>query len=288
MLKDLKVLDLTSNIAGPGAAALLADYGAEVIHIEKPGLGDDCRHFYPLYNGTCVTHCWVNRGKKSVAMDLKDPKAAEIVKSMVKDADVFIESFRPGVIQRLGLSYDVLSKINPRLIYCSVSAFGQHGPFSAKAGYDIVAQAYSGLIYYTGEADGDPMKVGFSVADYMCASNTYAAVMTALYSREKTGKGMFIDVPLSRGVLNMNSAMSISLDPPGPGRHRAGNHDFNLNPFGLFKRKDGDFVAIGAINVNLWKKLCMAMGREDLANDPRYITNDLRCINRDNLTRIIV
>lgn len=184
-------------------------------------------------------------------------------------------------------AYDVLSKINPRLIYCSVSAFGQHGPFSAKAGYDIVAQAYSGLIYYTGEADGDPMKVGFSVADYMCASNTYAAVMTALYSREKTGKGMFIDVPLSRGVLNMNSAMSISLDPPGPGRHRAGNHDFNLNPFGLFKRKDGDFVAIGAINVNLWKKLCMAMGREDLANDPRYITNDLRCINRDNLTRII-
>ena len=287
MLKDLKVVDLTSNIAGPGAAAMLADYGAEVIHIEKPGLGDDCRHFFPLYNGTCVTHCWVNRGKKSVAMDLKDPKAAEIVKSMVKDADVFIESFRPGVIQRLGLSYDVLSEINPRLIYCSVSAFGQHGPFSAKAGYDIVAQAYSGLIYYTGEADGDPMKVGFSVADYMCASNTYAAVMTALYSREKTGKGMFIDVPLSRGVLNMNSAMSISLDPPGPGRHRAGNHDFNLNPFGLFKRKDGDFVAIGAINVNLWKKLCMAMGREDLANDPRYITNDLRCINRDNLTRII-
>jgi len=150
MLKGLTVLDFTNNIAGPCTGSLLADYGADVIHIEKPIWGDDCRNFFPMIDGVGSTHMSVNRTKKSVVMDMKDPAAVEIIKKMVADADVLIESSRPGVMSRLGLGYDDLKDINPRLVYCSISAFGQTGPAAGKAGYDVIAQAFSGFMYYTG------------------------------------------------------------------------------------------------------------------------------------------
>ena len=200
MLENLTVIDITNNIAGPGCAAMLADHGAEVIHVEKPIFGDDCRHFFPTIGKDSASHFYANRNKKSVVLDLKDPVGARVIKKLAETADILIESNRPGVMDRLGLGYDVLHAINPRLIYCSISAFGQHGPYAEKAGYDIIAQAYSSMMYYTGEADSGPVKNYFAIGDFVCAYNAYGTIMTALYHRERTGKGQYLDVALARDL----------------------------------------------------------------------------------------
>lgn len=275
MLENLSVVDMTNNIAGPGCAAMMADQGAEVIHIEKPVWGDDCRHFYPQAGGASTAHYYINRGKRSVVVDLKDPDGAALVHRMAASADVLIESGRPGVMERLGLGYQHLRKDNPRLIYCSISAFGQKGPYAGKAGYDIIAQAYSGMMYYTGDPGGKPVKNYFSIGDFVAAYNAYGSVMTALYHRTVTGRGQHVDVSLARGLLTMN--MCISDQVTGLPRQKPGNHDGHLCPYGIFNGPGGSYIVIGAINVTLWAKLCTAMGRPELAQDPRYMTNDARC-----------
>lgn len=285
MLNGLTVLDFTNNIAGPCTGSLLADYGANVIHIEKPVWGDDCRNFAPMFDGVGSTHMSVNRTKKSVVLDLKDPEAIELVKKMVLDADVLIESSRPGVMDRLGLGYRQLSEINPRLVYCSISAFGQKGPYAAKAGYDVIAQAFSGFMYYTGEPDGKPTKITSAIGDFSTAINAYGEIMTALYYREISGIGQHIDVSLARTLVWMNASFDHVYT--GVERKRTGNHDSSLCPYGIFERSEGEYIVIGAVNVNLWQKLCAVMGREDLMTDPRYITNDARVKNHKDVIELI-
>lgn len=285
MLEHLTVIDITNNIAGPGCAAMLADHGAEVIHVEKPIFGDDCRRFFPTVGRDSGTHFYVNRNKKSVVLNLKDPIGASVIKKLAETADVLIESNRPGAMERLGLGYDVIHAINPKLIYCSISAFGQHGPYAGRAGYDIVAQAYSGMLHYTGEPGAGPVKNYFAVGDFACAYNAYGSIMTALYHRAMTGNGQHVDVSLARSLLTMNTCIS---DPiTGIARRKSGNHDSHLCPYGIFNGPNGDSIVIATLSVALWEKLCAAMNRPELAHDPEYETNDARCRHMDEIISII-
>jgi crotonobetainyl-CoA:carnitine CoA-transferase CaiB-like acyl-CoA transferase len=218
-------------------------------------------------------------------MDLKDPEAVELVKKMVVDADVLIESSRPGVMTRLGLGYEQIKDINPRLVYCSISAFGQTGPYAGKAGYDVIAQAFSGFMYYTGEPGGKPTKITSAIGDFSTAINAFGEIMTALYFREKTGRGQQIDVALARTLTWMNASFDHLIT--GIPRKRTGNHDSSLCPYGIFERSETESIVIGAINVNLWKKLCVVMGREELMTDPKFMTNDARVRNSKEVIAII-
>ena len=285
MLKNLRVLDFTNNIAGPGCAAMLADHGAEVIHIEKPVWGDDSRNYSPQVNGTSVSYYYLNRGKKSVVMDLKDPKFVEVIKNIAKTSDVLIESSRPGVMQRLGLDYKTIREINPSLVYCSISAFGQNGPFSSLAGYDIIAQSYSGMMYYTGDTDSKPVKNYFSIGDFVGAYNAFGSIMAALYHRANTGIGQHVDVSLARSLLTMN--MCISDKVSGIPRQKTGSHDSHLCPYGIFNCPNGESLVIGVISIALWEKLCAAMNKPELMHDPRYKTNSSRCDRIADVIKII-
>ena len=201
--ENLKVLDVTNNYAGPMAGAMLADYGAEVWHVEKPVLGDDNRYFPPIIDGISINYCTSNRGKKSVVLDLKDPRGAEAFRKLAAQADVLLESYRPGVMKKLGLDYETLKEINPRLIYCSISAYGQEGPYANRPGYDVIAQAVSGMMEMTGEPDGAPTKIGSAIGDWMGALNAFGCIGTALYYRSETGEGQHIDISLARSLMWM-------------------------------------------------------------------------------------
>jgi len=285
MLEGLKVIDVTTNMAGPLAAAMLADYGADVIHIEKPILGDDARAYPPKVDNISLAHCWINRGKKSVVLDLKDPVAIDIIKKMVADADVLVESNRPGVMKRLGLDYETIKQIKPDIVYCSVSAFGQTGPYAAKAGYDVIAEAFSGFMHLTGYPDGPPMKTNIAIGDILGAVNAFGSIMTALYYRQNTGIGQHIDVSLARGLLYANTPFDrLNI---GVSEKRTGNHDPALNPYGVYEGSNGQSVVIAAISSNLWEKLCRIIGREDMINDPRYSENSLRAKNQQEIIPVI-
>ncbi len=284
LLNGIRVLDLTNNLAAPIAAVSMADYGAEVIHIERPKVGDDARAYQPMTDGVSLSFCSYNRGKKSVILDLKDPKGAELVKRMIRDADVLIESFRPGVMERLGLGYETAAEINPGLIYCSVSAYGQKGPYREKAGYDLIAQAYSGFMHMTGEQDRRPMLSGMAIGDMVSALNAFGSIMAALVYRGKTGKGQHVDISLCRTMLWCNTY----LDYVNIGRDiaRTGWEAGMSSPYGSFPGRDGDLI-VACSNQNLWEKLCRAMGREDLIGDPRTKTNSSRVEHKDFISEVV-
>lgn len=284
MLSGIKVLDFTNNLAGPGAAAMLADHGADVIHIEKPVTGDDCRKFPPLVDGESLSSASVNRGKKSVVLNLKDPVSINIIRNMIADMDVLIESSRPGVMARLGLDYESVRRIKPDLIYCSVSAFGQTGPYSRRPGYDIIAQAYSGMLYYTGEPGSAPTKSCAVVGDQVGVLNAYSSIMTALYHRERTGEGQWIDVSLARGLLWLNSSFGFKY--VGQKRQKMGNHDGQLCPYGIFKGRQ-DYAVIGAVSDGTWAALCRIMERPDLILDPRFSDNAERVKNQAAVIELV-
>ncbi len=285
MLNDILVIDFTNNLAGPATGALLAERGAEVIHIEMPGKGDDSRYFPPVLTGkNSSCYMWCNRGKKSVTMNLKDPRAIETIYKMVEEADIVIESNRPGVMDKLGLGYDKLKTINDRLIYCSISAFGHTGPYSAKPGYDIIAQAYSGIMYHTGEADAPPTKIGPAIGDFVGAVNAFGSILGALYHRERTGRGQHVDVSLARGLLWITGTGTHYVD--GVMQGRSGNHSLTLCPYGVYNGNDGSCI-VGAVNETTWKHLCEAMHMEELIEDPRYKTNTARVEHRQEVIDII-
>jgi len=236
IFEGIRVLDFTNNLAGPYAAAMLSDYGAEVIHVEKPVLGDDNRAYLPRYEGQSMSFMDNSHGKKSLVLDLKDPEAVKIVEKLVKETDVLIESYRPGVMKRLGLDYEAMKKVRPDLIYCSVSAFGQTGPEAGRAGYDIIAQAVSGLMYMTGDQDGPPRKVGITVGDNVGALTAFGAIGAALYYRERTGIGQQIDVSLVKTLMWMSNKID-DLVLNGHMQHRNGNHHLTLCPYGTVQRQ---------------------------------------------------
>ncbi|USG65068.1 CoA transferase [Brevibacillus ruminantium] len=281
IFEGIKVLDLTNNIAGPYSTAMLADYGAEVIKVEKPNGGDDSRAWAPLVDGVSAYYLWHNRGKKSIVLDFKSDADLEIIRKLVKQMDVVVESFRPGIMDKYRLGYQDLAKINPKIILCSISAFGQTGPYRNLPGYDLIAQAMSGVMDVTGEADGPPQKLGPSIADYSGGFNAFGAISAALFYRERTGLGQHIDVSLLECIIAANDYC----EPAFMGRPvtRNGNHHSMLAPYGVFNGKDGSIV-IGVLNPKLWDTFTTIIGKPELATDPRFVTASDRI---DHLPEVI-
>lgn len=285
-LEGIRVLDLSRVLAGPYAGLMLADMGAEVIKIENPEHGDDSRTFTrPSHNGHAVYFLTVNRNKKSVALDLKAPAGREAFLKLVAKADVVIENFRTGVMERLNIDYDTLKTIRPGLIFCSISGYGRDGPNVNVPGYDPVAQAESGLMAMTGAADGEPTRIGISLVD-MC-SGLYAsnAISAALRHKERTGEGRFIEVSLFETGLNMLVNFGEQYLTTGIEPSRVGNTNQIAQPAGVFEALDGPFmVTIG--NDAQYLRLCIDVGRPELATDPRFATNDARVTNTADIREI--
>lgn len=284
MLDSIKVLDITNNIAGPTCGLFLAEHGADVIHVEKPVTGDDNRGFPPHFsNGEGIFSSWEHQGKKSVVLNFKDPVGHRLFLDMAKDADVIVESYKPGVTKRLGIDYETIRQINPRIIYCSISAYGQDGPYSSRPGYDIIAQAYSGLIDKTGEADEAPTKVGSALVDYVASYNAFAGVAMALFHRQKTGLGQAVNVSLARGISWMNAIS----DEKCLSETRSGRYDSYTCPHGIFAAPKGEYIALGAALPDEWDRLCRAMDHTDLITNPDFSTNEARCQRKETVARII-
>ena len=278
-LQDIVVLDLTRVLAGPYCTMMLADFGADVIKIEIPVKGDDTRGMGPFVNNSSLYYANVNRNKKSVTLNLKDPKGKELFLAMVKKADVVVENYRPGVTDKLGVGYDVLKEVNDRIIYAAVSGFGSYGRNSARPGYDIIAQAYGGLMSITGEPDGEPLRVGTAIGDVLGGMNLTIGVLTALHARELSGKGQRVDVALVDSVISSLETGTQRYFASGKLPRRIGNRYASAYPYDSFKAKDGSFV-IGCGNDKLFNLLCIrVLHREDLLTDPRFLNNALRCEN---------
>jgi CoA:oxalate CoA-transferase len=275
-LEGVKVLDLGRVIAAPFAAAMLADMGAEVIKVEMPGIGDNARDNMPKKDGESTYFINFNRSKKGITLDLKRGKS--IFLKMIKEVDVIVENFRPGVMEKLGLGYEELKKINPGLIYASVSGFGQTGPYKNRAGYDPIAQAMSGMMSITGWPENAPLRAGASVADIMGGTNAVVGILAALHYRNQTGLGQMVDISLlDSTIVTLASVSQIYLnDRTVP--QRRGNGYVAGAPGGSYKCKDG-FVIIMALGDSAWKKLCKTIGREELLEDQRFKTNQLRVKN---------
>ena len=278
-LQDIVVLDLTRVLAGPYCTMMLADFGADVIKIEIPVKGDDTRGMGPFVNNSSLYYANVNRNKKSVTLNLKDPKGKELFLAMVKKADVVVENYRPGVMDRMGLGYEVLKEANERIIYAAVSGFGSYGRCSARPGYDIIAQAYGGLMSITGEPDGEPLRVGTAIGDVLGGMNLTIGILTALHARELSGKGQRVDVALVDSVVSSLETGTQRYFASGKLPRRIGNRYASAYPYDSFKAKDGNFV-IGCGNDKLFNLLCTkVLHREDLLTDPRFLSNALRCEN---------
>ena len=286
VFEGIRVIDFTSNVAGPCASAMLADMGAEVIHIERPVAGDDSRGNVPRLEGKSLNFNWYNRGKKSIELSLKDPEAQQIVLAMVADADVVIESYKPGQMKKYGLDYETMCTVNPSIIYCAVSACGQTGAYSWRAGFDVIAQGMSGFMDMQGDPAGDPVKSGVTVGDYVGAFNAYGAIVTALYYKMKTGEGQFIDISLLDGLVSImtpiEGAATLDLKPT-----RAGRHHNTLAPYGIYRTDKGESIILAAFSAGQWSKLCNAMGKPEMLEDERFASIGSRAANIKDLEAII-
>ncbi|MEG2246727.1 MAG: CoA transferase [Peptostreptococcaceae bacterium] len=278
-LEGLKVIDLTSALNGPFCTMILADYGADVIKIE-PVNGDQCRAWGPLdeKSGESGFYCYVNRNKKGVTLNLKSEKGKKLFYDLVKDADILVENYKGGVTKRLGIDYESVKKVNPSIIYASGSGFGQYGPMTHRACYDIVAQAMGGMINLTGFQETNPVKVGPSIADHVAGIYLTVGLLMALYNREKTGKGQLVDVAMVDTIFSLLENALVNYTVGGFIPERNGNIDPSIAPFDVYECKDG-FAAVGVGNDRLFEKFAIAIGHEELLEDPRYATNDSRCKN---------
>ncbi|WP_427966666.1 CaiB/BaiF CoA transferase family protein [Altererythrobacter sp.] len=287
-LAGLKVVELARILAGPWAGQTLADLGADVIKVESRA-GDDTRTWGPPFieqeggRADAAYFHACNRGKKSVLADFRDPEDLLFVKRLIADADVVIENFKLGGLARFGLDYAALSARQPGLIYCSITGFGQTGPYAARAGYDVIVQGMSGMMDLTGDPDGSPQKIGVALADII--SGLYAAIgiEAALLMRERTGQGQHIDIALLDSMVGVLANQAQNLFATGTPPRRMGNAHPNLAPYQPFAVADGHFIlAVG--NDAQFARLCDILGRQELASDPAYATNAKRVTNRDSLT----
>jgi CoA:oxalate CoA-transferase len=286
LFAGLRVLDLTRVMSGPFCTAMLADLGADVIKIEMPGFGEEGRHFAPHVNGESAYFALLNRGKRSVTINLKAPEGIGLIQQLAADVDVLVENFRPGVMERLGLGQAKMRAANPRLIYASISGFGQDGPFRDWPAFDLVIQAMSGMMSVTGERDGRPTAVGESIADV--ATGMFAAwgIAAALYDRERTGAGRYLEVAMLDSVFAMllTSLSRRLFTDRRPGR--VGNRHPETYPVDSFPTKDGDIVLVGFSDA-VFRRLAQVMDRLELADDPRFLTNRDRDIHETELRREI-
>ena len=278
-LSDLKVIDLTRVLAGPFCAMLLGDMGADVIKIEEPDAGDDARGWAPFVGDWSAYFLGVNRSKRSLALDLKRPEAAEVLRRLLRDADVFIENFRPGSLDKLGFGFAQTRALNPRLVHCTVSGYGKSGPRRHLSGYDPIVQAESGFMDITGSPDGPPIRTGIAMTDYLAALYAFGGILLALRDRERTGVGQHVDIALFDSVLSTLSMPAGILQATMRNPRRLGNDHAAIAPYETLRTKDG-MVMIAAANPRLWKQLCAAVGVPHLTDDPRFKTNTDRVANR--------
>ena len=285
-LKGIRVLDLTRVLAGPYATMLLSDLGAEVIKIEQPGVGDEARNFGPFKNDFSLYFMSVNRGKKSLPLNLKSPQGKEIFLKLVKQCDILVENFRPGAMKKLGLDYESLKADHPSLIYAACSGFGQTGPYAERGAYDMIIQGMGGIISITGEPGRPPVRVGTSISDLTAAMFTTIGILSALHHRHQTGEGQFVDVAMLDSMVaileNAIVRYFATNEPPQPlgSRHPA------ITPFEAFESTDG-YIIIALGNDGLWAKFCEHVNRPDLITDERFRTNASRTANHEQLFPII-
>ena len=273
-LKGLKVIELGTLIAGPFAGKLLAEFGAEVIKIETPGDGDPLRSWRKLHQGTSLWWYLQARNKKSVTVNLKAEEGQEIVRRLARNADIVIENFRPGTMEKWNLGWDTLSGLNPGLIMVRVSGYGQSGPYRDRTGFGAIGESMGGLRYVTGDPGRPPARVGISLGDALAAMYGVIGALTAVYHRKVNGgKGQYVDVALYEAVFSMMESLVPEFDVLGFIRERAGNALPGIVPSNTYPTRDGKFVIIGANNDSIFKRLMTAIGRADLANDPQLATN---------------
>ena len=297
-LSHIRVLDLTRVLAGPWCGQNLADLGAEVIKVERPGKGDDSRAFGPPWirdaqgrdTAEAAYFVCANRGKQSITLDLSRPEAQQIVRDLAARCDVLLENYKVGDLARYGLGYDDLAKINPGLVYCSITGFGQTGPYRDRPGYDFMAQGMGGLMSVTGERDdllgGGPQRVGVPIVDIMTGMYATIAVCAALAHRAQTGAGQYIDMALLDTQVAFLSNQAMNYLATGEAPKRLGNTHPNIVPYQTFRTADGAII-LACGNDNLFRKFCDVAGRADLATDPRYATNGKRVENRADLTSVL-
>ncbi len=282
-LAGIRVLDLTRVVAGPYCSMFLGDLGAEVVKVEQPGAGDDTRGWGPPFaGGESAYYLCINRNKQSLTLDLKSKRAVEVLRELAKVADVIIENFRPGTMERLGLGEKELRELNPRLIYASLTGFGADGPMSDWPGYDLIVQAWGGLMSITGTPEGEPVKVGVAIIDLVAGLMLGKAITAALFAREKIGVGQRIDTSLLEAevasLINVGSNYLVGGKIPT----RWGNAHPNIVPYQNFKTSDG-YLVIGVASEVIWKRFCQAIGRNDLTDDSRFANNSKRVENRAEL-----
>lgn len=281
-LEGIRVLDLTRVLAGPYCTMILSDLGAEVVKVEQPGKGDDSRHFGPFKNDESLYFVSINREKKSISLNLKTDKGKDLFRKLVPEFDVLVENFRPGVMEKLGLGFEGLKKINPRLIYAASSGFGHSGPDSLKPAYDILVQAMGGIMSITGWPDSAPTRVGASIGDITAALFAAIGVVAALHERNSTGRGQKIDVAmLDCQVAILENALArfqVTRENPKP----LGNRHPTITPFQVYSTAD-DYVVVAIGNDSLWKTFCLTVEREELLNDPRFAGNGSRTENLEAL-----
>jgi len=285
-LENIRVLDLSRVYAAPAGSMMLADLGAEVIRIEHPDGSDSMRDWGPFVNGQSTYYLCANRNKKSITLDLKTIDGREKLKELVQDADVVLENFKTGDMERMGLSYEQLSKVNPRIIYCAVTGFGQTGPLAHEPGFDPVIQAMSGLMHVTGSTEGEETKVGVPIADILTSNYVVISILAALRMRDQTNKGQFIDLALLDVQMSSLANVASAYLNTGFISERLGNRHNNVAPYQVFNCEDGPLmICVGTDGQ--FKKFCTMLKREEWASDPRFITNTMRKQHEAELVRMI-
>ena len=297
-LSHIRVLDLSRVLAGPWCAQTLADLGAEVIKVERPGAGDDTRAWGPPYlkdacgrdTSEAAYYLSCNRGKKSVTVDLSNPRGQEIVRGLAAKSDVLLENYKVGDLERHGLGYERLKALNPGLVYCSITGFGQSGPYRNRAGYDFLVQGMCGFMSITGEADdlpgGGPQKAGVAVTDIMTGMYAAIAVLAALAHRDRSGVGQYVDMALLDVGVGMLANMNLNYFTTGESPKRWGNAHPNIVPYQVFRASDGHLI-LAAGNDSQYRKFCEVAARPDLASDERFASNDARVRNREALVPLL-
>ncbi len=285
-LDKLVVIDFTNHLSGPYCAMILADQGADVIKVERPGKGDDLRQSPPHINGEGAPFMLWNRNKRSIELDLKNLDDLKTAKELVKTADVMIENFRPGVAERIGIGYETMAELNPSLIYCSISGFGQTGPYSSRGGFDLVAQAMSGLMTINGPPEGGPYRIPIAISDVAAGMNGAIGILTALQHRNKTGEGQQVDVSLLESALSMCVYEAANVFATGQKPERLGQGHRGSAPYQIFPTKDG-WLALGASQQKFWEQTCEIIGADNLISDPRFLEKKDRVARQQELAAIL-
>ncbi len=287
-LDGITVVDLTQGVSGPFATRLLSQMGARIIKVERPGTGDIIRHWDDIVGGMCSGHAWVNPGKESLALDLKGERGRAILLDLVRRADVVIENFVPGTLEKWGLTYERFREANPRIIFCRISGFGQTGPYKDRAALDLIVQGEAGLILTNGLPEA-PAKISLSVCDISASMYATIAIMEALFHRQRTGRGQQIDVALLDSVLTWTGYFPYMYWYRGQLPQRVGLHHHTMTPYGPYQARDGRSVilAAGSGARELWEKFCRAIGHPEIVDHPRFSTNALRMQHRAELDVIV-